>query len=96
MTITKENIMEWSKPHHGGGRQTIIKTPKVIISIVGGGGGLYGDFEKTFELAIMTHNGSFITRLFCPGLSDDVCGYMEENELIEVINSLTTRGFQIS
>lgn len=94
MTITKENIITWSKPHHRG-KQTIIKTPKVIISIVGGGSGLYGDFEKTFELAIMTHSGSFITRVFCPGLNDDVCGYMEETELVEIVNSLTTRGFQV-
>jgi len=95
MKVTKEDIIKWSKPRHFNGRQTLIKTPKVLISIVGGGRGLYGDFENTFELAIMKHNGEFITRIFCPGLNDDVCAYMEEKELIEIINSLITRGFQI-
>lgn len=93
--ITIENIKEWSKSNETKGKQTLIKTPKVLISIVGGRSGLYGDFEKDFEVAILSPSGSFITKLFWPNLNDDVIPYLESEKLVELVNSLTTRGFQV-
>jgi hypothetical protein len=50
--ITIQNIKDWSKPHpiglDNGSRQTRIGNSRVEFSIVGGGTGLYGDFDKTF------------------------------------------------
>ena len=49
--ITIEKIKKWSKEHpNGGGRMTNIFNHKYELSIVGGRQGLYGDFEKTFEI----------------------------------------------
>ena len=88
--ITVENIIEWSKPHPlDGGKMTRIYNDEIEFSIVGGRSGLYGDFEKDFEIAIMdTQNGEFITKLFFPENSDDVVGYLEAKKVEEIANSL--------
>lgn len=96
MSINVENIIEWSKPHVLEGRRTIIKTPKVIISIVGGAKGLYGDFKTTFEVAVLNTEGQkFVTKILYPNQNDDVIAYMDVEEMVEFVNSLTTRGFQV-
>ena len=45
--ITIKDIKKWSKPHPSdqNGRVTNIFNRKYELSIVGGGRGLYGDFE---------------------------------------------------
>ena len=52
---TIEDIIKDSVPHPlvDDARQTIYLTPSLKISIVGGGRGLYGDFDETFEIAII-------------------------------------------
>ena len=56
--ITIQDIKNWSKPHpldnviRRGGRISCFGNKEVEFSIVGGGRGLYGDFDKTFEVAI--------------------------------------------
>lgn len=88
--MTIEDIINNSIPHAiGGGRITRLSNEKYILSIVGGESGLYGDFEKDFEIAIMdTKNGEFITKLFFPENSDDVVGYLEAEKVVEIANSL--------
>lgn len=89
--ITIENIKNWSKPHPSseGGRMTNIFNNKYELSIVGGGKGLYGNFEKTFEIAIFDEESrKFITAFFFPELGDDVVGYMSGKELQDLVNSL--------
>jgi len=52
--ITVENVIEWAKPHPlDGGKMTRIYNDDIEASIVGGRSGLYGDFEKDFEVAII-------------------------------------------
>jgi hypothetical protein len=88
--ITTENVIEWAKPHPlEGGKMTRIYNDDIEASIVGGRSGLYGDFEKDFEIAIMdTQNGEFITKLFYPENSDDVVGYLEAKKVEEIANTL--------
>lgn len=89
--ITIENIKNWSKPHPvgDGGKMTNIFNRKYEISIVGGRQGLYGDFNETFEVAILdTKNRNFITIFFFPHNGQDVIGYMGGNELEEFTNTL--------
>ena len=57
--ITIKDIKKWSKPHplasvislkdRKGGRMSRFGNKEIEFSIVGGGTGLYGDFENTFE-----------------------------------------------
>jgi hypothetical protein len=97
--ITIEDIKSWSKPHPigDGGRITNIFNSKYELSIVGGRKGLYGDFDNTFEVAILdTKNGNFVTRYFFPELDDDVIGFLNAEKLEELVNSIfRNNGFQV-
>lgn len=89
--ITIEDIKGWSKPHPigDGGKMTNIFNRKYEISIVGGTKGLYGDFNETFEVAILdTKNRNFVTVFFFPDNGEDVVGHMGGEQLEEFINSL--------
>ena len=88
--ITIEKIKKWSKEHpNGGGRMTNIFNHKYELSLVGGGPRLYGDFEKTFEIAIFdTQDKRFITQFFFPENAHDVVGYMSGEDLEEFSNVL--------
>ena len=95
--ITVENIIEWSKPHPlDGGKMTRIYNDEIEFSIVGGRSGLYGDFENDFEAAILDRKtGDFRTRFFKPELSDDVVGYMPKNDVVEFVNQILGKSFQV-
>jgi hypothetical protein len=95
--ITVENIIEWSKPHPlDGGKMTRIYNNEIEFSIVGGRSGLYGDFENDFEVAILDRKtGDFRTRFFKPELSDDVVGYMPKNDVVEFLNQILGKSFQV-
>jgi hypothetical protein len=97
--ITVKDIIKWSKPHPvgGGARRTRIMNNAIEFSIVGGGRGLYGDFKKTFEVAIFdVESGDFMTKFFYPEGSDDVIGYMNSEELELLVNKLVkNRDFQV-
>jgi hypothetical protein len=88
--ITIEKIKKWSKEHpSGGGRMTNIFNRKYELSIVGGRQGLYGDFEKTFEIAVFdSKDRRFITKFFFPESGDDVLGYMSGEDLEDFTNVL--------
>jgi hypothetical protein len=95
--ITIENIIEWAKPHPlDGGKMTRIYNDEIEFSIVGGRSGLYGDFENDFEVAILDRKtGDFRTRFFKPELSDDVVGYMPKNDVVEFVNQILGKSFQV-
>lgn len=59
MLLTKEIINKGALPHPvvEGGKIFRQKIGEYEISIVGGGRGLYGDFDKTYELAIFNKEG---------------------------------------
>jgi hypothetical protein len=88
--ITIEEIKKWSKEHpNGGGRMTNIFNRKYELSIVGGRDGLYGDFEKTFEIAVFdAKDRKFITRFFFPENGDDVVGYLSGKVLEDFANMI--------
>jgi hypothetical protein len=100
--ITIEDIKKWSKPHplanvislkdRKGGRVSRFGNKEIEFSIVGGGQGLYGDFDKTFEVAIFDRKSNdFVTRFFYPEGSDDVIPYMESSEVEKLVNSVIKR-----
>lgn len=97
--ITVQDIIKWSKPHPvgEGSRRTRIMNNAIEFSIVGGGRGLYGDFEKTFEVAIFdVESGDFMTRFFYPDGSDDVIPYMDGKDLEILLNQLIKdKDFQV-
>jgi len=73
-------------------RQTIYYTPSVKISIVGGGRGLYGDFDETFEVAILEKGtGKFMSDYFYPEFSDDqgdTMPHLNREQTLKVVNEL--------
>ena len=96
--ITIEDIKKWSKPHplanvislkdRRGGRMSRFGNKEIEFSIVGGDRGLYGDFEKTFEVAIVENkNSNFVTKLFCGG--GDVKGHCSIEEVEGILNIFT-------
>jgi hypothetical protein len=96
--ITVENIIEWAKPHEleGGKMTRIYNNDGIEVSIVGGRSGLYGDFEKDFEVAIIDNkDGEFITKFFYPEGNDDVIGYMSGESMIKLLNGMFSKGFQV-
>lgn len=97
--ITINDIKNWSKPHGTGlgGKQTIIENENLVVSIVGGRQGLYGDFENDFELAIIsTQSRDFLTREFLPELNDDVVAYASSQKIEEIVNRVfTDENFQV-
>jgi hypothetical protein len=65
---------------------------EIEFSIVGGDRGLYGDFEKTFEVAIFDRqSNNFVTKFFYPEATDDVIPYMDANKVEELVNSVIKR-----
>jgi hypothetical protein len=100
--ITIEDIKKWSKPHplanvislkdRRGGRVSRFGNKEIEFSIVGGGTGLYGDFDKTFEVAIFDRKSNdFVTRFFYPEATDDVIPYMDGDKVEELVNSVIKR-----
>lgn len=87
--ITIQDVVSLAVTRPDGAKQTIIESDDFIISVVGGRDGLYGDFEKTFEMALMTKDRkSFITRNYFPDLNDDVMGWKSIEETERIINDL--------
>lgn len=95
--ITVQDIIEKSKEHPiKSGRQIRLANEQVTISIVGGATGLYGDFEKDFELAIIDNQtGDFVTKMFYPEANDDVIGYMPAEQLESFVNQVLHKNFQV-
>jgi hypothetical protein len=97
--ITVQNIIEWSIPHPNqleGARILRIGNDEIEASIVGGARGLYGDFVEDFELAVIDKKSNeFITRFFFPEKQDDVVGYMSGQELVDFLNKIFQKGFQV-
>jgi hypothetical protein len=76
----------------GKGRMSRFGNKEIEFSIVGGDRGLYGDFEKTFEVAIFDRKSNdFVTRFFYPEATDDVIPYMDANKVEELVNSVIKR-----
>lgn len=96
---TIENIIEYSKPHPNGlegGRQTVLTDGKIIMSIVGGARGLYGDFKENFEVAIIdSETRNFITPYYVTSADNDVIGYMGGDELVKLVDTIFVKGFQV-
>lgn len=96
--ITKENIIEWSRPHsemNVGAKRTIIGNDLFDFSIVGGGRGLYGDFDKDFEVAVINRKTKEFMTSYIFSVSDDVVAYMESQELITTLNEVLGENFQV-
>jgi hypothetical protein len=95
--ITIQDIISYSKEHPiKEGRQTRLSNNQIVVSIVGGASGLYGDFEKDFEVAVIDKlTGEFMTKFFYPEGNDDVVGYMGEQELERFVNQIFHKDFQV-
>ena len=90
--ITIDDIKKWSKPHpvtKGDGRMSRFGNKNIEFSIVGGARGLYGNFEKTFEVAIFDRKtNNFVTHFFSEKNDGDVIGFMSSEELEKLVNSV--------
>ncbi|MEI6371570.1 MAG: hypothetical protein WCO49_17965 [Nostocales cyanobacterium ELA608] len=88
--LTAEHIRKNSEPHPtasmrgGDARVYREEIGDYILSIVGGGQGLYGDFINSFEVALIdSTTGDFVTGVYS-NRGDDVLPYAS----IDEINSL--------
>jgi hypothetical protein len=95
--ITIQDIISYSKEHPiKEGRQTRLGNDQIIVSIVGGASGLYGDFVKDFEVAVIDKpSGDFRTKFFYTEANDDVIGYMGREELEKFVNQIFHKDFQV-
>lgn len=98
--ITIDDIISNSQEHYlygnNGGKVTLFTNNKIMVSIVGGSYGLYGDFEDDFEVAIIDKkSGEFVTSFFLPD-QKDVVEYMKSDELVDLLNKLFHNGFQVT
>ena len=94
-----QEIIEKSKPHPNGvegARQIVLYNDKVRMSIVGGSKGLYGDFLEDFEIAFLDQEtNDFVTRFYSPNNDDDVIGYVPGLQMLDLINRVFIKGFQV-
>lgn len=85
---TIEDIINNKKPHPFKGYKWTKVYGPWILSIVGGDGSFYGDFNETFEVAIIdSRSRNFVTRLFYGG-TEDVLPYTSRDEVQKIITML--------
>ncbi len=86
--LTIQDVLNKKKVRDFNGYQSFFNFGKYGVSIVGGAQGLYGDFEKTFEVAIIENKSrNFVTKLFCGG--GDVKGYCSIEDVEDILNIFT-------
>jgi hypothetical protein len=86
--MTIQEIKSIAKETFWGRKQSLIDCKDYRISIVGGKG-LYGDFETTFEIAVIRKDdGEFITKNLVEGADQDVIAYASIQETEEIVNKL--------
>jgi hypothetical protein len=80
--LTVDFIYDNSRIHPiGGGRMFTMEIGDFILSIVGGRLGLYGDFEETFEVALLVKGtNNFVTSYYATR-GDDVIPYASIDEI---------------
>lgn len=88
--LTAKHIIKNSKPHptatmrDGDARRYREQIGDYILSIVGGGQGLYGDFVNTFEVALIdSTTGDFVTGAYSKR-GDGVLPYASIDEINEL------------
>jgi hypothetical protein len=88
--LTIEYIIENSKPHYTSSwrgensRQYLENIGDYLLSIVGGGPGLYGDFKNDFEVALVDKTtGNFVTGKYC-SRGDEVLAQASIEEINEL------------
>lgn len=91
--LTKEYIIQNSKPHamalsgigdYKNARQFVEKIGDYTLSIVGGCHSLYGNFENSFEVALIDNtSGDFVTGKYS-SKGDDVLGYANIDDINEI------------
>lgn len=92
--ITYEDIIEksFTHPSISDGRQTKFETPDLILSIVGGEWGLFGNFIDTFEIAIIDKKTKkFVTPFFYPEIcenGDDVMRFVDKEKMLGIVNQI--------
>lgn len=94
-----EDILKYSRVHYLSdteeGKQLLICNNKIVLSAVGGFRGVRGDFVETFEVAIIDKSsGHWVTNFYLEE-SDDVVSYMKLDDLLNLINMLFSKGFQV-
>jgi hypothetical protein len=95
--ITVQNIIDWAGPHRlGDGMKSLrIGNDDLEFSIIGGEHA-YGDFVKTFEVAVFNlDTDDYMTTFFFPD-SEMVASYVKGNQLVKLINQLNKKNdFQV-
>lgn len=97
--ITKEIILENSKPHPVVSNAKVVRitNDKIVFSIVGGGKGLYGDFDKTVEVGVLDcETKSFVTKFYYPDNYGDIVSYESFDRLVEKLNLVFNKGFRFT
>lgn len=85
---TIEDIIRDKKSHPFKGYKWTNQYGPWILSLVGGDSSFYGDFNETFEVAIIdSRNRNFVTRLFYGG-DNDVLPYCTREDVEKIITML--------
>ena len=85
---TINDIMGLKIKHPLGGYQSVIKIGVYEVSVIGGRRTNNGDFINTFELAIFDKNKNFVTKDLVASANYDVVGWLDKEELMDIINQI--------
>ena len=85
---TIDDIINSKVEHPLGGYQSRFKVGEYEVSVVGGRQTNYGDFINTFELAIFDKYKNFVTKDFVASSNSDVVGWLDKEELMDIINQI--------
>jgi len=85
---TIDDIMNLKIEHPLGGYQSVLEVGRYEVSVVGGRQTNHGDFINTFELAIFDKNKNFVTKKLVASAEHDVVGWLDKEELIDIINQI--------
>lgn len=88
---TIQEIIDNSEPHPTApkGRCILFRVGDYYFSVVGGGFGLYGDFENTFELAIMDRRFRFVTEKLYPDEGNVIFGWLTKEQLLKKMDEVS-------
>lgn len=88
MEYRLEDIFENSYLNPMGGYNSDLQVGQYVVEICGGDERQFGDFKKTFQLAVFDKKGNNVTKEVVPSAKENVLKWVDTEEIIEIINAI--------